>query len=198
MARRCGRCIARIQRECGRLDIVVNNAGVNTLKDRVTIDQFSRDEWDRVLKVDLTACSRSVAWPRDAEKAGPGRIINIASIAGLVPLRLQCAFVAAKAGVVNLTKVMALDWARRDLGERHRPGSTLTEGTRKSSSTGKRKVSLGQTDARPYSSRPGLRDPRNRRRRPLSGRPRKHVHERPRPRGRRRLDRRLPPRVLRV
>ena len=38
-----------------------------------------------------------------------GRIINIASIVGLVPLRLQCAYVAAKAGVVNLTKAMALE-----------------------------------------------------------------------------------------
>ena len=40
---------------------------------------------------------------------GSGRIINIASIVGLVPLRLQCAFVAAKAGVVNLTRAMALE-----------------------------------------------------------------------------------------
>src|SRR6266852_549508 len=38
----------------GRLDILVNNAGVNTLEGRVTIDQFSREEWDRVLAVDIT------------------------------------------------------------------------------------------------------------------------------------------------
>jgi NAD(P)-dependent dehydrogenase (short-subunit alcohol dehydrogenase family) len=46
---------------------------------------------------------------RVMRKQGAGRIINIASIVGLVPLRLQCAFVAAKAGVVNLTRAMALE-----------------------------------------------------------------------------------------
>ncbi len=40
--------------DCGRLDVVVNNAGVNTLAHRVTIDEFPREEWDRILAVDLT------------------------------------------------------------------------------------------------------------------------------------------------
>jgi len=61
-----------------------------------------------------------------------GRIIHIASIAGLVPLRLQCAFVAAKAGVVNLTKAMALELGPHGvLVNGIAPGSTLTEGTRR-------------------------------------------------------------------
>ena len=46
--------IQQIVSECGRLDILVNNAGVNTLTHRVTIDQFPREEWDRILAVDLT------------------------------------------------------------------------------------------------------------------------------------------------
>ncbi len=98
----------------GRLDVLVNNAGVNTLHGRVTIEQFPRAEWDRVLAVDLTGVydvSRFAAPLMLAQ--GSGRIINIASIAGLVPLRLQCAFVAAKAGVVNLTKAMALELGPR-------------------------------------------------------------------------------------
>ena len=124
--------VAKIQRECGRLDIVVNNAGVNTLKNRVTMDQFPRDEWDRILNVDLNGVfevSRAAAQLMKTQ--GGGRIINIASIAGLVPLRLQCAFIAAKAAVVNLTKGMALELGPAGiLVNGIAPGSTLTEGTK--------------------------------------------------------------------
>jgi NAD(P)-dependent dehydrogenase (short-subunit alcohol dehydrogenase family) len=74
--------------------------------------------------------SKAAAEVMRSQKAG--RIINIASIAGLVPLRLQCAFVAAKAGVVNLTKAMALELGPHGiLVNGIAPGSTLTEGTRK-------------------------------------------------------------------
>lgn len=119
--------------EHGRLDILVNNAGVNTMAHRVPIDEFPRDEWDRILAVDLTGVyelSKAVSAILRQQKSG--RIINIASIAGLVPLRLQCAFVAAKAGVVNLTKAMALELGPHGiLTNCIAPGSTLTEGTRK-------------------------------------------------------------------
>jgi 3-oxoacyl-[acyl-carrier protein] reductase len=119
--------------EFGRIDILVNNAGVNTLAHRVTLDEFPRDEWDRILAVDLTGLyemSKAAAAPMRARRSG--RIINIASIAGLVPLRLQCAFVAAKAGVVNLTRAMALELGPHGiLVNAVAPGSTLTEGTRR-------------------------------------------------------------------
>jgi 3-oxoacyl-[acyl-carrier protein] reductase len=123
----------RITKDHGRLDIVVNNAGVNTMAHRVNIDEFPRDEWDRILAVDLTGLyevSRSAARIMRAQHSG--RIINIASIAGLVPLRLQCAYVAAKAGVVNLTRAMALELGPYGiLVNGVAPGSTLTEGTRR-------------------------------------------------------------------
>jgi 3-oxoacyl-[acyl-carrier protein] reductase len=117
----------------GRLDVLVNNAGVNTMAHRVEIDQFPRSEWDRILAVDLTGLFDVSRFGARAMRAhGSGRIINIASIAGLVPLRLQCAFVAAKAGVVNLTKAMALELGPHGiLVNGIAPGSTLTEGTRK-------------------------------------------------------------------
>jgi 3-oxoacyl-[acyl-carrier protein] reductase len=124
--------ISSVAASLGSLDVLVNNAGVNTLHDRVTIDRFPRSEWDRVLAVDLTGLydvSRFGA--RVMLKQRSGRIINIASIAGLVPLRLQCAFVAAKAGVVNLTKAMALELGPNGiLVNGIAPGSTLTDGTR--------------------------------------------------------------------
>jgi NAD(P)-dependent dehydrogenase (short-subunit alcohol dehydrogenase family) len=119
-------------RQFGRLDILVNNAGINTARDRVTIERFSLEEWRRVLSVDLDGVflvSRPVV--RHMQAAGGGRIINIASVLGIVPARLQSAFVAAKAGVVNLTKSMALELAPDGiLVNCIAPGSTLTEGTR--------------------------------------------------------------------
>jgi NAD(P)-dependent dehydrogenase (short-subunit alcohol dehydrogenase family) len=132
-ARQIDTAIVAINRDFGRLDILVNNAGVNTLSARVTIEQFPREEWDRILNVDLTGVYlMSKAAARVMVAQGAGRIINIASIAGLVPLRLQCSFVAAKAGVVNLTRAMALELGPRGvLVNGIAPGSTLTEGTRK-------------------------------------------------------------------
>jgi 3-oxoacyl-[acyl-carrier protein] reductase len=125
--------VKRVEAECGRIDILVNNAGVNTLAHRVPIDQFPRDEWDRLLAVDLTGVYEvSKAFAGLMRRQRSGRIINIASIVGLVPLRLQCAFVAAKAGVIHLTKAMALELGPDGiLVNGIAPGSTLTEGTRK-------------------------------------------------------------------
>ncbi len=116
----------------GRLDILVNNAGVNTLKFRVPIDEFPRHEWDRLLSVDLTGLYQvSHAASQIMRRQKSGRIINIASIAGIVPLRLQCAFVAAKAGVIHLTKAMALELGPAGiLVNGIAPGSILTEGTK--------------------------------------------------------------------
>src|SRR5947209_11595344 len=116
----------------GSLDVVVNQAGINSIVHRVTLDEYPRSEWDRILAVDLTGVFQvSQAAARVMRAQGAGRIINIASIAGLVPLRLQCAYIAAKAGVVNLTKAMALELAPHGiLVNGIAPGSTLTEGTK--------------------------------------------------------------------
>jgi NAD(P)-dependent dehydrogenase (short-subunit alcohol dehydrogenase family) len=123
--------VGRIAREHGRLEILVNNAGVNTLQHRVPVDQFPRDEWDRLLEVDLNGLyivSKAAAQIMRSQRSG--RIINIASVVGLVPLRLQCAFVAAKAGVINLTKSMALELGADGItANAIAPGSILTEGT---------------------------------------------------------------------
>src|SRR5262245_63807133 len=92
----------RVVRKHGRLDILVNNAGVNTLEHRVPIDQFPPHEWDRILRVDLRGrflVSRAAA--RVMVRQGRERIIDIASVAGLVRLRLQSPVVAAKGGVVQ-------------------------------------------------------------------------------------------------
>ena len=124
--------MAEVLKEFGRLDILVNNAGVNTAKHRVNIDQFPLEEWERIVKIDLTGTYLvSRAAVRAMIKQRAGRVINISSVLGVIPARLQCAFTAAKAGVVHLTRTMAIE-----LGEFGilvncvAPGSTLTEGTK--------------------------------------------------------------------
>jgi NAD(P)-dependent dehydrogenase (short-subunit alcohol dehydrogenase family) len=118
--------------QLGRIDILVNNAGINTLGGRLPIHEYSLEDWRRILEVDLTGVfvSSRVVVPVMLKNPG-GRIVNISSIAGLVPLRLQSAFVAAKAGVANLTRSMALELGPQGiLVNAVAPGSTLTRGTK--------------------------------------------------------------------
>lgn len=127
------RVVAELVEEWGALHILVNNAGINTGGGRVPIHEFAEEDWDRIVEVDLKgvfAVSRAAVPALLA--SGGGRVVNISSIAGLVPLRLQSAFVAAKAGVVNLTKSMALELGPQGvLVNAVAPGSTLTKGTEK-------------------------------------------------------------------
>jgi NAD(P)-dependent dehydrogenase (short-subunit alcohol dehydrogenase family) len=96
------------------------------------IHEYSEDDWHKILRVDLTGVfTVSKAAVHGMLERGGGRIVNIASVAGLVPLRLQSAFVAAKAGVVNLSRSMAIELGPQGiLTNCVAPGSVLTQGTR--------------------------------------------------------------------
>jgi NAD(P)-dependent dehydrogenase (short-subunit alcohol dehydrogenase family) len=91
---------------------MVNNAGINSglNHERVTVDQFLFETWDRIISVDLNGtfnCCRIAS--EQMVKQGAGSIVNISSVAGVVALRLQIAFVAAKAAVLKLTEAMACE-----------------------------------------------------------------------------------------
>ena len=98
---------AEIAGHFDKIEILVNNAGINTKSDRVPIHEYTLEDWHRILQVDLTGVfttSRAVipyilkSHSRSGAEDAIGRIVNISSIAGLVPLRLQSAFVAAESG----------------------------------------------------------------------------------------------------
>ena len=116
----------------GHINILINNAGINTRSDRVPIHQYSIEDWNRIVDVDMTGVfvtSRAII-PELLKNPDGGRIVNTSSIAGLVPLRLQTAYIAAKAGVANLTKSMAIELGSEGiLVNAVAPGSTLTRGT---------------------------------------------------------------------
>ena len=119
----------------GRLDILVNNAGINTTsqEERVTVDQYPEALWHRIIDVDLNGtfyCSRAAA--AQMVRQGSGSIVNIASAAGVVALRLQIGFVAAKAAVIKMTEAMACELGPRGIRVNAvSPGSTVTEATEK-------------------------------------------------------------------
>ena len=117
----------------GRLDILVNNAGVNSFVHRVNIDSFPLDEWERITRIDLDGLylmSHAALQPMVKRGEG-GRIVNIASVVGLAAMRLQSPFVAAKAGIIHMTRSMALELgAQGILSNAIAPGSIMSEGTR--------------------------------------------------------------------
>lgn len=123
-----------VVRHFGRLDVMVNNAGINSgrSEDRVTVDRYPDETWRRIIDVDLSGtfyCCKAAAGAMIPRRSGS--IVNISSIAGVVALRLQVGFVAAKAGVIRMTEAMACELG--PMGIRVNavsPGSTLTEGTR--------------------------------------------------------------------
>ncbi len=101
--------VSRVVDTYGRVDILVNNAGVNIPRDALEVTEA---DWDGVLDVNLKGLffmSQRVA--RSMIETGGGKIVNIASQNGVVGYYKRAAYCSSKAGVVNLTRVLAVEWA---------------------------------------------------------------------------------------
>lgn len=101
--------VATVLEATGRIDILVNSAGVALLE---PAGEISEAAWERTLAVNLTApllLAQAVAPAMRRQRHG--RIINLASQASVVALRRHAAYCASKAGLVGLTRVLALEWA---------------------------------------------------------------------------------------
>ncbi len=93
----------------GRIDIVVNNAGIQHV---ASVEHFPVERWDAIIAINLTSAFHTTRLALPAMKAANwGRIINVASVHGLVGSAQKSAYVAAKHGIVGLTKVTALETA---------------------------------------------------------------------------------------
>jgi 2-dehydro-3-deoxy-D-gluconate 5-dehydrogenase len=107
------RLFATTRERWARIDILVNNAGINVRK---PVHELALDEWRRVLETNLTSaflCSKA-AYPA-FKAAGGGKIINIGSMMSLFGASFAPAYGASKGGIVQLTKSMAVAWARDNI-----------------------------------------------------------------------------------
>ena len=97
----------------GRLDIVVNNAGIQHV---APIEEFPTQKWDAILAINLSSAFHTIRTALPTMRTqGFGRIINVASAHGLVASPFKSAYVAAKHGIIGLTKTVALECAEQPI-----------------------------------------------------------------------------------
>lgn len=105
--------IDQCKNELGSVDVLVNNAGIQRVH---SVDSFPEEDWNDVIAINLSAAFHATKFAlADMKKNNWGRIINIASAHGLVGSINKSAYVAAKHGIVGLTKVVALENAEANI-----------------------------------------------------------------------------------
>jgi NAD(P)-dependent dehydrogenase (short-subunit alcohol dehydrogenase family) len=154
-------CVRHVTSELGAPDILVNNAGIAR---QCFLTDISEEDWDAVLDTNLNGVfmvAQAVAKEMMRAKKG-GSIINIASILGLGVSKALASYIAAKAGVINLTKAMALEWTRANIRVNAlAPGYFVTEINEKQFEQGahelvKQAVPMGRVGEMPEISGPLL------------------------------------------
>lgn len=102
-------CVAHTAQTAGGIDILVNNAADDHDS---SIEDTDLSVWDRVLDLNLKSCWQMTRAASPYLKDGGGKVINIASILGFVAMRNDSAYIAAKHGLIGVTRAVALEWAR--------------------------------------------------------------------------------------
>ncbi|QQQ79479.1 SDR family oxidoreductase [Saccharothrix sp. 6-C] len=108
----CRAAVEETTERCGRLDLLVNNAGINA---RGRTEHMPEDVWGGVVDVNLNGTFRmsQAAYPAMAQRGGS--IVNLASTGGLVAIGGSAVYGVTKAAIVHLTKVLAVEWAAVDI-----------------------------------------------------------------------------------
>jgi len=123
------RVIGEVTGRFGRLDILVNDAAYNKAIPFPDLDSLTMEVWDKIIAINLTGPMRLSKAAAPVMKAqGSGRIVNISSVAGLGPTGSSIAYAVSKAGLIHLTRCMAVALAPEVLVNCVAPG--LLEGTR--------------------------------------------------------------------
>jgi 3-oxoacyl-[acyl-carrier protein] reductase len=123
------RVVGEVSRRFGRLDILVNDAAYNKAIPFTDLDSLTMEVWDKIMAVNLTGPMRLIKAVAPIMKAqGRGRIVNISSVSGIGPTGSSIAYAVSKAGLVHLTRCMAVALAPEILVNCVAPG--LLEGTR--------------------------------------------------------------------
>jgi NAD(P)-dependent dehydrogenase (short-subunit alcohol dehydrogenase family) len=126
------RLVEAVSKRFGRIDILVNDAAYNKSIPFADLDNLTEEVWDKIMAVNLTGPMRLTKAVAPVMKAqGRGRIVNISSVAGLGPQGSSIAYAVSKAGLIHLTRCMAVALAPETLVNCVAPG--LLEGTRATS-----------------------------------------------------------------
>ncbi|MBI4284351.1 MAG: SDR family oxidoreductase [Chloroflexi bacterium] len=105
--------IAKVEKELGPIDILVNNAAYGIVR-AVTIPNMKKEDWDKDIGINLTGAFNTIKCCLPGMVArGWGRIVNVSSVTGTLGGAGQCSYSASKAGLIGLTKTVALEGARK-------------------------------------------------------------------------------------